>query len=58
MTVMDSLSHDFSAIFLEDCSASRSKEFHETCLNLYRDFALYPLLKIMTLDEFLNEVSS
>jgi nicotinamidase-related amidase len=58
MTVMDSLSHDFSAILLEDCSASRSKEFHETCLNLYRDFALYPLLKIMTLDEFLNEVSS
>jgi nicotinamidase-related amidase len=58
MTVMDSLSHDFSTILLEDCSASRSKEFHEACLNLYRDFALYPLLKIMTLDEFLKEVSS
>ncbi len=58
MTVMDGLSHDFSAVLLEDCSASRSKEFHQGCLNLYRDFALYPLLRIMTLDEFLREVSS
>jgi nicotinamidase-related amidase len=58
MTVMDGLCHDFSAILLEDCSATRSIEFHKTCLNLYRDFALYPLLMIMTLDEFLKEVSS
>lgn len=58
MTVMDSLCHDFSAIFLEDCTASRSEEFHQGCLNLYRDFALSPLLKIMTLDEFLKEVAS
>jgi hypothetical protein len=34
------------------------KEFHQGCLNLYRDFALYPLLRIMTLDEFLKEASS
>jgi nicotinamidase-related amidase len=58
MTVMDGLCHDFSTILLEDCSATRSKEFHKACLNLYRDFALYPLLRIMTLDEFLKEVSS
>ena len=58
MTVMEGLSHDFSAILLEDCSASRDKEFHQGCLHLYRDFALYPLLRIMTLDEFLKEVLS
>ncbi len=58
MTAMDGLSHDFSVILLEDCSASRSKEFHQGCLNLYRDFALYPLLRIMTLDEFIKEISS
>jgi nicotinamidase-related amidase len=58
MTVMDGLSHDFSAILLEDCSASRSYEFHQACLNTYRDFALYPLLKIMTHEEFLKEVSA
>jgi nicotinamidase-related amidase len=57
MTVMDGLSHDFSAIILEDCTTSRSKEFHQGCLNLYRDFSLYPLLKIMNLDEFLKEVT-
>jgi nicotinamidase-related amidase len=57
MTAMDGLCHDFSAILLEDCSASRKKEFHQECLNLYRDFALYPLLRIMTLEEFLKEVS-
>jgi nicotinamidase/pyrazinamidase len=58
MTVMDGLSHDFSVILVEDCSASRSKEFHQDCLNLYRDFSLYPLLRIMTLSEILKEVSS
>jgi nicotinamidase-related amidase len=58
MTVMDGLCHDFQVIILEDCSASRKKEFHQGCLSLYRDFALYPLLRIMTLDEFINEVSS
>jgi len=58
MTVMDGLSHDFSVILVEDCSASRSKEFHQGCLNLYRDFALYPLLKIMPIDEFIKEAPS
>jgi nicotinamidase/pyrazinamidase len=57
MTLMDGLCHDFSAILLEDCCASRSQEFHQGCLRLYRDFALYPLLRMMTLDEFLKEVS-
>jgi nicotinamidase-related amidase len=58
LTVMDGLCHDFSVILLEDCSASRSKKIRQGCLNLYRDFALYPLLRVMTLDEFLKEVSS
>ncbi len=56
MTAMDGLSHDFSVILLEDCSASRNKEFHHGCLKLYRDFALYPLLRMMTLEEFLKEI--
>ena len=56
MTAMDGLCHDFSVILLEDCAASKSKEMHRACLNLYRDFALYPLLRVMTLEEFLREV--
>jgi nicotinamidase/pyrazinamidase len=58
MTTMDGLCHDFSAVILEDCTSSRNKEFHQGCLNLYRDFSLHPLLRIMTLSEFLKEVSS
>ncbi|MBM4278920.1 MAG: cysteine hydrolase [Deltaproteobacteria bacterium] len=58
MTAMDGLCHDFSVILLEDCCASRNSEAHQGCLNLYRDFALYPLLRIMTLEEFLKEVAS
>ena len=58
MTAMDGLSHDFSVVILEDCSASRNKDSQQSCLNLYRDFALFPLLRIMTLTEFLKEVSS
>jgi nicotinamidase-related amidase len=57
MTAMDGLCHDFSVIILEDCCASRNREIHQGCLNLYRDFALYPLLKIMALDEFLKGIS-
>jgi nicotinamidase-related amidase len=57
MTAMDGLCHDFSVIFLEDCSASRSKEFHQGCLNLYRDSTLYPLLRVMKLDDFIKEIS-
>jgi nicotinamidase-related amidase len=57
MTVMDGLSHDFSAILLEDCTASKNREMHQSCLNLYRDFALYPLLRVMTLEEFLKAVT-
>ena len=56
MTAMEGLCHDFSAIILEDCTASKNKEVLQACLNLYRDFALYPLLRIMTLSDFLREV--
>jgi len=58
MTAMDGLCHDFSAVLLEDCTASKSKEKHRACLDLYRDFALFPLLRVMTLEEFLRETAS
>ncbi|MBM4340175.1 MAG: cysteine hydrolase [Deltaproteobacteria bacterium] len=57
MTAMDGLCHDFSVILLEDCCASRSKEIHRECINLYQDFSLYPLFRIMTLEAFLKDVS-
>ncbi|MBM4308346.1 MAG: cysteine hydrolase [Deltaproteobacteria bacterium] len=57
MTAMDGLCHDFSVILLEDCCASRNGEIHQGCLNLYRDFSLHPLFRIMTREEFLKDVS-
>lgn len=54
-TAMDGLCHDFYVIILEDCTASHNKKTHQACLSLYRDFSLHPLLRIMTLDEFLRE---
>jgi nicotinamidase/pyrazinamidase len=53
-TAMDGLCHDFSVILLEDCTASSSKERHEVCLSLYRETVLFPLLRVMTLEEFLR----
>jgi nicotinamidase-related amidase len=56
-TAMDGFCYDFYVILLEDCSASHSQEKHQACLNLYRNASLHPLLRVMTLDEFLKEVS-
>jgi len=55
MTALDGLCHDFCAILLEDCTASKSATIHDTCLELYRNFALFPLLRVMSLSDFLAE---
>jgi nicotinamidase-related amidase len=57
MTALDGLCQDFRVILLEDCTASRSKGLRQGCLGLYRENVLHPLLRIMTVDEFLKEVS-
>ncbi len=56
-TAMDGLCHDLYVIILEDCSASRSQDKHRACLDLYRAGGLHPLLRIITLEEFLKEIS-
>jgi nicotinamidase-related amidase len=58
MTAMDALCHDFKSILLEDCAAAHKKEVHETTIENYRKFALYPLFRIMTSEEFLSEVET
>ena len=55
MTAMEALSHDFRSIIIEDCCAAHKKEVHRAALDLYRDFPLYPLLRILSLEEFLGE---
>ena len=58
MTAMDALCHDFSTILLEDCCAAHKREVHETTIENYRKFALYPLFQIMTSEEFLHEAET
>lgn len=57
-TAFDALSHDFRVYILEDCCASYSKEVHETIMNIYRKNPLYPLFKVLLLDEFLKELET
>ena len=57
-TAVDGVCLDFYAIILEDCTASHKKEVHDKCLSLYTKTALYPLLRVMTLDQFLQETSA
>ena len=56
-SAFDALSNDFRTYILEDCSASYSEEIHRAAMNMYRSNPLYPLFKIMTLEEFLKELN-
>lgn len=53
-TALDALSHDFSAILLEDLSAAYKREIHDSCVNAYRKSVLYPLLQVMDSTDFLS----
>ena len=57
-TAMDSVCHDFNAIVLEDCSASRDREVHQGCIDLLRRSGLSPLLRVLSADEFLIEAAA
>jgi len=55
-TAMDALCHDFKAVILEDCSTAFSHELHEQTLDIYRRNPLYPLFRVMTSIELINEL--
>ena len=55
-TGWDGLANDFNVIILEDCCAAPKKEIHDAAINLYRSSPIYPLFRIITLNEFLVEV--
>ncbi|MFH2012721.1 MAG: isochorismatase family cysteine hydrolase [Pseudomonadota bacterium] len=56
LTGMDGVANDFNVVILEDCCAAGRKEIHDNAVKLYRRSPIYPLFRIMTLDEFLPEV--
>jgi len=55
-TVLDGICYDFKTILLEDCCAAYRREAHEAVVNLYRRTAMYPLLQVMPLDQFLSSL--
>jgi nicotinamidase-related amidase len=54
-SALDALANDFRAYIIEDCSASYNRQVHETAMDLYRKNPLFPLFKILKLEEFLRE---
>ena len=54
LTALDGIAHDFSAVIIEDCSAAFRPEIHQAVLDIYRKTPLYPLLRVMTAQEFLQ----
>lgn len=54
-TAWDALSHDFKAVIVEDCCTARSREVHETIMDIYRKNALYPLFRILSLEQIVQE---
>ena len=57
-TALDALALDFRAYIIKDCCASYSEEVHEDIVRIYRKSPLYPLFKIINLDDFLGELQS
>ena len=57
-TVMDAICHDFKAVLLADGSAAPDESIHESTLSGYRRNPLFPLLRVMTVDELAGELVS
>jgi len=55
-TALDAVAHDFYAIVLEDCSASRNRKAHEECIDVLSQSRLFPVLRVMSSNEFLDKV--
>lgn len=54
-TAFDALCHDFHTVILEDLTASHKAETHAAFMEPYRKSVLFPLLRVMTGEEFLEE---
>jgi nicotinamidase/pyrazinamidase len=54
-TAMDALCCDFKVVILEDCTTAATEGIHRQTLDLYSKNVLYPLFRIMTSEQFLEE---
>jgi len=54
-TVLDAVALDFNAILLKDCCAAHKPEYHSGTIQVYESSPLYPLIRIMSSEEFIDE---
>ncbi len=54
-TALDAIANDFRCILVEDACCSHKAEVHEGVLRAYRNSALFPLLRVLTAKETLEE---
>jgi len=54
-TVLDAVASDFRAILLKDCCAAHKPEYHDWTIQIYERTPIYPLIRIMSSEEFINE---
>ena len=55
LTAADAIANDFYTVILEDLTACHDKEIKKQVLDIYRKSALFPLLKIIPSELFINE---
>jgi nicotinamidase/pyrazinamidase len=55
-TAMDALCCDFKAVILEDCTAASTEAVQRQTLDVYRRNALFPLFRIMTSRQLMEEL--
>jgi nicotinamidase/pyrazinamidase len=56
-TAMDALCCDFKTVILADCTTAATESIHRQTLDLYRKNVLYPLFRILTSEQLLDELS-
>ncbi len=56
-TAMDAVCSDFKTVILEDCATASLPGVHEKTLDLYRRNVLYPLLRVLTSQQLLDELT-
>lgn len=56
LTAMDGFSYDLKVIILEDCCATHDPEIHEMFIKALKKMPSAPLIRILKMDNFLNEL--
>jgi nicotinamidase/pyrazinamidase len=55
-TALDAICYDFRCVIVSDCTAATSTKVHQDTLNIYRNTALFPLLKVCSAAELRAEL--